>query len=102
MVDNQYKLILKPTKKGTGRELYDIRKDPAETKNLAVTEPEITKLMEQTLKTWQYSVLNSLTGADYWYRLIGMKAENLMLTYHRSYSTRGDETAIEETNTPSR
>ena len=65
MVDNQYKLILKPTKKGTGRELYDIRKDPAETKNLAVTEPEITKLMEQTLKTWQYSVLNSLTGADY-------------------------------------
>ncbi|MDG2388761.1 MAG: sulfatase-like hydrolase/transferase [Planctomycetaceae bacterium] len=65
MVDNQYKLILKPTKKGTGRELYDIRKDPAETKNLAVTEPEITKLMEQTLKTWQHSVLNSLTGADY-------------------------------------
>jgi arylsulfatase A-like enzyme len=65
MVDNQYKLILKTSKQGTKRELYDIRKDPAETTNLTEAKPEITKTMEQQLKTWQSSVLNSLTGADY-------------------------------------
>ncbi len=64
VLDNRYKLVL-----GTGKdpviELFDLRKDPAEKKNLSETEPEVVDNLKQQLKAWQLSVLRSLTGADY-------------------------------------
>jgi arylsulfatase A-like enzyme len=47
------------------RELYDVRGDPGEIKNLVQVQPEIASEMERHLRDWQRSVLTSLTGADY-------------------------------------
>ncbi|MBD3675821.1 MAG: sulfatase-like hydrolase/transferase [Planctomycetaceae bacterium] len=65
MVDNRYKLILKGDAEDPKRELYDMREDPAETTNLAEKHPEIANRLQNTLKEWQDSVLESLTGQDY-------------------------------------
>jgi arylsulfatase A-like enzyme len=66
MLGNRYKLIIHDEK---GRdpevELFDLRADPAEQTNLAVSEPEIVSTMQAELRNWQHSVLQSLTGADY-------------------------------------
>ncbi|CAN5804265.1 hypothetical protein BH23PLA1_BH23PLA1_18760 [soil metagenome] len=48
-----------------GTKLFDVRNDPAEEHNLIVDKPEIAKDLEQQLRNWQESVLNSLQGADY-------------------------------------
>ena len=65
MKDN-YKLVIQGQKPdSTGCELYDIQNDPAEKINLANTNLEIVKTMQDELRKWQESVLNSLTGADY-------------------------------------
>ena len=42
-----------------------LRNDPAEEADLIETKPEIAKNLEQKLRDWQQSVLESLTGADY-------------------------------------
>lgn len=66
LLDNQFKLILDAQPgSGTSKELYDLRQDPAEQHNLIDSKPEIAALMEQQLRDWQQSVLDSLTGADY-------------------------------------
>ncbi len=62
LMDNQYKLII--PKKGT-MELFDIQSDLGEQNNLADTHPEIVKKLKARLLTWQASVEQSLTGADY-------------------------------------
>ncbi len=64
-LDNTYKLIIREEDGQEIRELYDIRKDPYETKNLIETNPEVASDLESKMKDWQSSVLNSLTGADY-------------------------------------
>jgi arylsulfatase A-like enzyme len=64
IVENRYKLVLNGDAQNT-RELFDLRADPAEKKNLAATHPEIAANLEQQLHAWQQSVLRSLTGADY-------------------------------------
>ena len=43
----------------------DLREDPVERNNLLEEKPEIAKQLEEGLRDWQQSVLNSLTGADY-------------------------------------
>lgn len=48
-----------------GFELYDIQNDPGEKDNLADEFPELVDEMYSEMRTWQESVLNSLTGADY-------------------------------------
>lgn len=62
IVGNRYKLVINGEKK---RELFDLRKDLGETKNLIQEHPEVAKKLEQELRTWQSSVLKSLTEADY-------------------------------------
>ena len=62
--DNRYKLVLSGMEEGS-RELFDMVNDPQEQNNLVDTEPEIAARMEQQLRSWQESVLQSLTGADY-------------------------------------
>jgi len=66
MMKDQYKLVVEgESPDENGFELYDIKNDPAESKNLADEHPEIVKKMQSQLRNWQESVLNSLTGADY-------------------------------------
>ena len=66
MLNGKYKLVLDGQSPGNeGFELYDIEKDRAETTNIASQFPEIGEEMKAQVRTWQESVLNSLTGADY-------------------------------------
>jgi hypothetical protein len=51
--------------RGAGRELFDVRTDPAEKNNLIKTQPAVAAKLEQQLRAWQQSVLQSLVGADY-------------------------------------
>jgi arylsulfatase A-like enzyme len=64
VVDNRYKLVVDGTKDG-GRELFDLRADPAEKNNLIAAHPAEAEKLAAILQTWQRSVLESLTGADY-------------------------------------
>lgn len=64
VVDHRFKLVVDATK-ASGRELFDLRADPAEKTNVIAAHPEVAQRLEQHLRTWQTSVLTSLTGADY-------------------------------------
>ncbi len=46
-------------------ELFDLKEDPAETKNLIENKPEVPAKLSRELRDWQQSVLTSLAGADY-------------------------------------
>ncbi len=64
IVGNRYKLVVDGTQ-GSGRELFDLRADPAEKTNLIATHAAEADKLAAVLKAWQRSVLESLTGADY-------------------------------------
>jgi hypothetical protein len=65
-LDNQYKLVIHGSfGENVKRELFDIKKDSAETNNLIHELPEKGLLLEEKLKIWQQSVLESLLGYDY-------------------------------------
>ncbi|MBP89854.1 MAG: N-acetylgalactosamine-6-sulfatase [Planctomycetaceae bacterium] len=66
ILGNRYKLVVDAQPgDALARELFDLRNDRAEKNNLIETEPEIARDLEEQLRNWQQSVLNSLTGADY-------------------------------------
>ncbi len=66
VLDNDYKLVIHDRENGSTRmELFNLRKDPAEENNLIESQSDRAKNLEQRLRDWQQSVLNSLTGADY-------------------------------------
>lgn len=69
ILDNRYKLVVDGSPDSAGgeplRELFDVRNDKAEEKNLIQANAEIATNMGRQLLDWQRSVLNSLTGADY-------------------------------------
>lgn len=46
-------------------QLFNLKDDPAESNNLATTHPDRAQQLQEQLRTWQTSVLTSLTGADY-------------------------------------
>jgi arylsulfatase A-like enzyme len=64
MLGNRYKLVIDGGA-NTGKELFDIRRDPAEKNNIIKSHPAEAAQMERQLRAWQQSVLESLTGADY-------------------------------------
>ncbi|MEQ1825808.1 MAG: sulfatase-like hydrolase/transferase, partial [Pirellula sp.] len=64
IVDNRYKLVIDGGSK-TGKELFDIRNDPGEKKNIIESNRDEATRLEKQLHEWQKSVLKSLTGADY-------------------------------------
>jgi arylsulfatase A-like enzyme len=66
IIAGHLKLVLHDGKDGsTRRELYDLAADPAETNNLAPQRADLADRLQSDLRTWQQSVLRSLTGADY-------------------------------------
>jgi len=67
MLGNRHKLVIHDGKgnRKPNVELFDLRTDPAEEKNLAEIEPATMKAMQAELRAWQQSVLKSLIGADY-------------------------------------
>ena len=66
LLGNRYKLVVRSKRGGEPTsELFDLRDDPAETKNLVETKPETAAAMRSELRDWQQSVLRSLTAADY-------------------------------------
>jgi arylsulfatase A-like enzyme len=66
LLGNKYKLVVQNKRGGEPKsELFDIRADPAETKNLVTTKPKVAATMQSELRDWQQSVLQSLKAADY-------------------------------------
>lgn len=67
ILDGNYKLIVSENPKSdeSVQEFYQLEEDPAETQNLAETQPEQTAKLARELLDWQSSVLKSLTGGDY-------------------------------------
>jgi arylsulfatase A-like enzyme len=67
MLGNRHKLVIHDGKDNGAPsvELFDLRADPAEKINLAESERSTVNTMQTELRTWQQSVLKSLTGADY-------------------------------------
>jgi len=64
ILDNRYKLVV-DGQKGSGMELFDLQKDPGETKNLIESKPDVARELKGRLGKWQESVLHSLKGEDY-------------------------------------
>lgn len=66
LLDNRFKLVLDGGgRRGSTKELFDVRADPAERNNVIQAHPAEAAKLEQQLRAWQQSVLESLTGADY-------------------------------------
>ncbi|MCA9115368.1 MAG: sulfatase-like hydrolase/transferase, partial [Planctomycetaceae bacterium] len=65
--DGRFKLHQLPAGKGGDFRylLYDLEADPAEQTNLVNREPERVRAMQQALRKWQVSVLQSANGEDY-------------------------------------
>lgn len=63
---NRYKVVIHENKDGNLlKELFDIKADSAETTNIIEPFSDIARRMEEEMKDWQFSVLESLTGKDY-------------------------------------
>ncbi len=67
ILGDRYKLVMDGEGAGADpvRELFDMREDPGETRDLASSEPATVEHLERELRQWQRSVLQSLTGTDY-------------------------------------
>ncbi|MGB6221283.1 MAG: hypothetical protein WBG04_09630, partial [Haloferula sp.] len=66
IIVGDHKLVVRENNKGEpGIELFNLKIDPAEKTNLIDKEPELALKLQDQLRQWQESVLNSLTGADY-------------------------------------
>jgi arylsulfatase A-like enzyme len=66
IIDGRYKLVIHERQNyEPNDELFDLEADPAEKMNLLEQEGAIAEKLKKRLYTWQQSVLNSLTGADY-------------------------------------
>ena len=67
ILDTRFKLVVdgEGAAEPSVLELFDMREDPAESRNLGESESANRDRLENELRTWQRSVLQSLTGADY-------------------------------------
>lgn len=64
ILTDRYKLVI-DAEKNSGTELFDMRADGAESKNLATAKPGVREDLKKQLHQWQTSVLGSLRGGDY-------------------------------------
>jgi arylsulfatase A-like enzyme len=66
IIDGRFKLVIhEQSGREAKQELFDLEADPAEKVNLNTDQPDMTRKLSGQLRTWQQSVLQSLTGADY-------------------------------------
>jgi arylsulfatase A-like enzyme len=67
IIVSDHKLVLHETQNASPKvELFDLKTDPAEKRNLAADKPSLAQNLQARLREWQSSVLQSLTGADYY------------------------------------
>jgi arylsulfatase A-like enzyme len=64
IISGDYKLVINGDK-DAGVELFDLRTDAAERINIADEQPALAKKLQQEMRDWQTSVLNSLMESDY-------------------------------------
>ncbi|MGB7346099.1 MAG: sulfatase-like hydrolase/transferase [Pirellulaceae bacterium] len=65
-LSGRFKLVVNDKKAGNSQvELFDVRSDPAETKDLSQSKSDIVDQLQDEMHQWQTSVLKSLTTADY-------------------------------------
>ena len=64
IISGDYKLVIDGAM-NSGIELFNLRSDLAETKNIAGSQPTMVKKLKKEMRDWQASVLNSLMEADY-------------------------------------
>jgi len=66
IIDGHFKLVIHDQKRGDSKsELFDLQLDPAESNDLIKEQPAVAMKLHNQLLSWQKSVLQSLTGADY-------------------------------------
>jgi hypothetical protein len=66
IIDGRFKLVIHEQNSGDPKhELFDLQADPAEQTDLIKHQPAIAHTLQTQLRSWQQSVLQSLTGADY-------------------------------------
>jgi arylsulfatase A-like enzyme len=66
IIDGDLKLVIHEQKDGAPKyELFNLSKDPAEKVNLYEEQTATGKQLQSQLRSWQDSVLKSLTGSDY-------------------------------------
>jgi arylsulfatase A-like enzyme len=66
IIDGHFKLVIHEQGRGDPKhELFDLQADPAEKTDLIEKQPAIAKQLHSQLRSWQQSVLQSVTGADY-------------------------------------
>ncbi|MCR9293763.1 MAG: sulfatase-like hydrolase/transferase [bacterium] len=67
IIDNDYKLLLvgRNKKRDQQYELYHLKDDPEEARNLVLERPEIARSMKEYLHTWLQEVQASEQGLDY-------------------------------------
>ena len=66
LVENRFKLVLHDKKDGAPKaELFDLRNDPGETRDLSAEYPDRVRDMQNRMRDWQKSVLHSVAGGDY-------------------------------------
>lgn len=66
VLGNRYKLVVDAqSQRRSTTDLFDLVEDPAEEHNLIESHKKIARKLQRQLRTWQQSVLESLTGADY-------------------------------------
>lgn len=64
LIDNDHKLVATDLGKGTF-ELYDLKADPKETRDISQDEPELFDRMKSLFLAWNASVERSVAGKDY-------------------------------------
>ena len=65
IIDNEYKLISLPNKRGVKLELYNLEKDTAEATNLFEKEPRIAQRLKKKAEAINVSIEASVMGKDY-------------------------------------
>ena len=65
IIDNEYKLISLPNKRGVKLELYNLEKDTAEAINLFEKEPRIAQRLKKKAEAINASIEASVAGKDY-------------------------------------
>ncbi len=66
ILGNRYKLVVNGQPGNESAiELFDLRDDLAEKTNVVKSRPQVAADLQQQLREWQQSVLDSVTGADY-------------------------------------